>query len=248
MNSSKVCENSDNSAVARQHSVGVPQSDGCVDADQYNLPAMASFTDAPLLCEEYAAERNATFTAVNCPYPSSQHLFTESTWEANVESLRCNSNNNTLCAAGGTPLTQTLHATVGQLLFHMRVASALQQEATNVASCAFATDAAQAVLSNECEGNALRAPLMGAWISISIAAACSLLLAPMLLMVHRRTAPFGIATVEAIYNPGEPSAPPASARTQPGCSRAAKDGQAALCCDGCDRGNWCQWMQVLTSH
>lgn len=126
---------------------------------------MAVFENAPLLCEAYVAEPGGSFTEVACPFPTSQHIFTQANWEPNTASLRCNGNNNTLCALSSTPLIQSTYTTTVQLLEQIRTAESLLDDTKTVESCDFASDSALAVWTQTCSRDQIQAPLMGAWIT-----------------------------------------------------------------------------------
>ena len=166
---------------------------------------MASFTDPPLLCESYTLDPdgNYTETLVSCPFPTSQHMFTHHNWESNTASLKCNGNNNTLCAMSSTPLIQSTYTTTVQLLQQVEIAESLLEETEVIASCIFASDAALTIWKDTCKSSQLKAPLMGAWITCTIAAACGLLLAPVLLITISGANSIATSQVDVVYNPGK---------------------------------------------
>ena len=150
---------------------------------------MAAFGNTPLLCESFAVDTSGNFTEVACPFHSSQHIYTPATWEPNTSSLRCNGNNNTLCALSSTPLKQSTYTTTVQLLEQMETAQSLLEETEVVESCDASSASAESLWSRTCKRNQLKAPLMGAWITCTIAAACGLALAPLLLLCLLYTSP-----------------------------------------------------------
>lgn len=163
---------------------------------------MAAFGSPPLLCESYAADSKGNFRQVACPFPTSQHIFTQVTWERNTASLRCNGNNSTLCALSSTPLTQSTYTTTTQLLEFVQTAASLLADTDVVETCDFASDSALDIWTETCNQRQLRTPLMGAWVTCTIAAACGFILAPLLLVIIRASAPYGISQVDVVYNPG----------------------------------------------
>eukprot|EP00892_Ulva_mutabilis_P001762 jgi/Ulvmu1/11587/UM079_0031.1 len=170
--------------------------------DQYNLPVMSNFTDEPLLCEAYALEPNQSYTAVVCPYPTTQHRLTAATWEANSIGIRCFGNNNDLCAAGATPITQDVFMSVLQLLVHVEAAESVRLSADAVSGCTFARDTVANVANRHCRRDDLRGLLFTAWVALLVAGGAGVTLLPLVLLLQRMMAPTGIAAVEAVYNPG----------------------------------------------
>ena len=163
---------------------------------------MSAFGNTPLLCESFVVDTTGNFTEVACPFPSSQHIYTTDTWEPNTASLRCNGNNNTLCALSSTPLTQSTYTSTVQLLEQMRTAQSLLDDTEVFGSCDLSSDSAESLWLKACKRDQLKAPLMGAWITCTIAAACGLGLVPLLLLVMRAAAPQAISQVDVVYNPG----------------------------------------------
>lgn len=171
-------------------------------ADQYDLPVNANFTDEPLLCEFYALEPNQSYTTVLCPYPTSQHRLQAATWEANSVGLRCSGNNNDLCAAGATPISQAIFTSVLQLLVHIETAQAVQLSSDAVSQCTSAARTMADIASQHCKQDDLRLLLFTAWIAILVAGGAGIALVPPVMLLQRMMAPSGIAAVEAVYNPG----------------------------------------------
>lgn len=164
---------------------------------------MAAFDNPPLLCQPYIVDTSGNFTQVSCPWPTSEHIFTHTNWEHNAASMRCAGNNNTLCALSSTPLIQHTWTTTVQMLEQIQTAESLLEETSHVESCDFASNSALDIWTETCERDQLRTPLLGAWVTCTIAAACALGLGPLLLIVMQVSAPHGISQVNVVYNPGE---------------------------------------------
>ena len=157
-----------------------------VCADHYNKPSMAAFASPALLCEGYALDTGgSSYTAVQCPFPATLNRSTADQWEANTAGSRCDSNNDTECAASGTPLTTSIADSVLQTLALAITDQTLIGSAESFASCDTTLDTMRALEGYQCGGPDLRVRLLVAWIALTAGGGAAALLSVALLLLRK---------------------------------------------------------------
>ena len=172
-------------------------------AEQYESPAMAPFTDAPLVCERYVLElASGEFAATQCPYPTALARYTDANWSGNTRGLRCATNNDLQCAADQTPLTALTYNAVERTLDVAVVATRLITSAKALSDCTHTRAVLQDVQTRHCTTRDLRRDLCAAWVALCVLGGSGALVFAAMLFVHKTMRDSGKTTATTVYGPG----------------------------------------------